>query len=106
MAPAQQSFHAHDLGARQVDFRLVVQLELASRECVSQVVLERYPFGEKRAHFGSKQTTAISSILLRVVHRCVGLRDQHLCSVSVERIHADADARRYEKLLFLGTEWL
>src|SRR6266550_5013186 len=106
MIPTQQRFHPGYARIFEVDFRLVVKLELTPRERVAQVVLERQALWEKGVHFRSEYLETVAASLLRVVHRSVCARDQRLGRGAVQGKETDADAGRNDELLIVHPERL
>ena len=87
MAPPQQCLDVHHRASRQVDDRLVVQLELLVGERGLQLGLERRPLDRSDAHLGTEHAVAALAPSLDRIHDGVGVGDEILGLVA-----ADSDA--------------
>ena len=92
MVPAQQRLEAGDLAARDVDERLVVQLELVGEQRLAQIELEPAALLHLRVHFRLEEVVGAAALGLGAVERHVGVAQQLVGLVAVGRRHGDADA--------------
>ena len=92
MAPAQQRLAAGDLVARQIDQRLVVDLEAAVDQRLAQVALHGEPGLGAGIHVGLEEAIGPPPAGLGAVHRQIGVLDQLVEVGAVLRRQRDADA--------------
>ena len=92
MIPAYQGFEAADFLARQVDDRLVVQLELAGRQRLAQVLLHDAAGLHLQVHRGFEETERAAAVALGAVEREVGVAQQFVGVRSVAGTDRNADA--------------
>ena len=104
MLPANQGFHAGDAAAAQVDDRLIVQHELFALERAPQAGLEHRVLERRSGRFVRVELVGVLALLLRPVHRDVGVLQQCRRVGCVVRIDADADAAGHEQLVAVHLE--
>ena len=92
MAPADQRLEAADLVAREIDDRLVVQLELAGRQRLAQVVLHGAARLHLRVHLRLEEAEGAAPVALGAIERQIGVADQLVGAQPVGRADGDADA--------------
>ncbi|OIQ76602.1 hypothetical protein GALL_417180 [mine drainage metagenome] len=80
VVPAQQGLGPDD-GARAVELRLVVQLELAELDGLAQLRLQRGAPGQLDLHALFEEAQRIASVLLGAIHREVGVHQDRLGGV-------------------------
>ena len=90
MAPAQQRLGAAHAAARDVDFRLVVQFELAVADRVAQVGFEREALFFGLAHLLAIEAERAVRDAARGAHRSLGAAQEQVERCAVAREHADA----------------
>ena len=78
--------------AREIDDRLVVQLELAGRQRLAQVVLQRAPRLHLRVHLRLEEAVGAAAVALGAIEREVGVAHQLVGARAVGRADGDADA--------------
>ena len=99
MVPADQGLEAADLVALEIDDRLVVELELAGRQRLAQVVLQGAPRLHLRVHLRLEEAEGAAAVALGAVERQVGVAHQLVGLVAVRRADGDADAGADHHLL-------
>ena len=92
MIPAYQGFEAADFLAREVDDRLVVQLELAGRQRLAQVLLHDAAGLHLQVHRGLEEAERAAAVALGAVEREVGVAQQFVGARSVAGTDRNADA--------------
>ena len=92
MAPADEGLDAADLVGPEIDDGLVVQLELAGRKRLAQVVLHGAPHLHLRVHLRPEEAVGAAPVALGAVERQVGVADQLVGARAVRRADGDADA--------------
>ena len=102
--PADQCFGSDDAAVPQVDLRLVDQMELIIVGGATQVRLHAQPLLLRLRQRRRERLPAVADASLAVVHRGVGVLDQHLRLVAVVRRSRDADTRGDGEFLVLETE--
>ena len=85
MVPADQRLEAADLVAREIDDGLVVQLELAGRQRLAQVVLQRAARLHLRVHLRLEEAVGAAAVALGAVERQIGVPDQLVGARPVRR---------------------
>ena len=95
VAPAHQGFDAADPAARDIDLRLIMQLQLPPRDRGPQCVLELDALGRLASHRRRVELEALSAARLDPVLGDVGVAQQRVEIVPVPRKHAGSDAQRY-----------
>jgi hypothetical protein len=99
IVPAQQRLHAHHLAPGQRHQRLVVELELAVLERPAQADLElRMPLGARR-HVVREALEIVAAFALGEMHGEIGVAQQGVGVLVVDRVDRQADARRKIKLV-------
>ena len=99
MAPAHQCLRRHRLGRAGIHDRLVVDLELLPLERPAQRVLQGQPLERGGVHRARVGLVAVPALLLRLVHRGVGVHQERVEILPVERVDRDPDARVHEDLV-------
>ena len=94
-----QRLHAADLVALEIDDGLVVELELAGRQGVAQVVLHEVARLHLRIHLRPEEAIGAAPVGLGAVERQVGVPDQLVGGEAVRGPHGDADAGADHHLL-------
>ena len=92
MIPAYQGLEAADFLARQVDDRLVVQLEFACRQRLAQVLLHDAAGLHLQVHHGFEEAERAAAVALGAVEREVGVAQQFVGVRSVAGADRNADA--------------
>ena len=92
MIPAYQGLEAADFLARQVDHRLVVQLEFACRQRLAQVLLHDAAGLHLQVHHGFEEAERAAAVALGAVEREVGVAQQFVGVRSVAGADRNADA--------------
>ena len=92
VAPAQEGLETGESTLGQRHLRLVVQLELTVLQAAPQLALEDEPLEGHRVHRLGVELVVVSAPILGVVHRCIGIAQQGLDVVPIERARRDADA--------------
>src|SRR5215213_413733 len=99
MLPAYECFHSHEMKATDVHLGLVVNNELRTLECRSQIAFE-YELSEcTRGPARSVEMKVVTTLHLRAIERGAGVLQQSGSVASVVRIQTDADTGRDEDLL-------
>ncbi len=93
MVPAQQRLGTGQAAVAPIDFRLVVQRQLAAVHRMAQVVLKAERLERTPVHVGFEDREDIAAGLFRGVHRRVGPRDQFIARTVLGE-HDDADRGR------------
>ena len=75
--PAQQRFHAHHAPRTQVDDRLVVEAQLAGFDGAAKLAVELKAVGRLLEHEMVESLHPVLALLLRCVHRRVGIAQHH-----------------------------
>ena len=99
MIPAYKRFHADNLSAPDIQFRLVVQHQLPAFHSLVEIVLQGQPLKRRGIHGLGVKLEVIFPLLFGVIHRDVGVLEQCLNVFAVRREEGNADARRDEHLL-------
>ena len=99
MIPADEGLEAADFVARQIDDRLVVQLELAGRQRLAQVLLHDAAGLHLQVHLGFEEAERAASVALGAVEREVGVAQQLVGARTVAGADRDADADADDGLL-------
>ena len=102
MRPPHERFGADDGSRPQVEDRLVVQHELVALERAAQLRLELETLRDLVDHRVVEEAPARLSVLLRLVHRGVGVAEQHHRIGVLGRValHGDdADAHREHRVV-------
>ena len=68
-----EGLEAADVVAREIDDRLVVQLELAGRQRLAQVALQRAPHLHLRVHLRLEEAVGAAPVALGAIEREVGV---------------------------------
>ena len=92
MPPPQQRFETADFIAVQVDERLVVQLELAVGETLSEIELEDAARLDLAIHLGLEEMRGAATFGLGAIESHVGVAQQRVGAVAVAGGKRDADA--------------
>ena len=92
MAPADQRFRAAYAIGGNIDFRLIVELELTFLDRVSKLAFESQIVIRSAAHFRRIESISAATRFLRVAHRCRRTAQQQIECFAIERERADADA--------------
>ena len=102
MVPAQQCFDAADHAAHAIDLRLVVKLQFAAFDRLTQVADQVELVGGALVHVRREQCVGASSGALGCLHGGVGVREQ-LVGLALIRIDHDADrhADLYPPLVYM-----
>ncbi len=100
-APAQQRFRTDDAAVAQVDLRLIEHDQLVALQRTAQLALQHQPLDRGRVHLRRIEGEAVAAVLLRVVHRRVGVADQVDHVLRVLRTERDTDARGQEHFLLI-----
>ena len=99
MIPAYQGFEAADFLARQIDDRLVVQLELTGRQRLAQVLLHDAAGLHLQVHRGFEEAERAASVAFGAVEREVGVAQQLVGARTVAGADRNADADADDGLL-------
>ena len=97
VVPADQRFDREDAPRAQVDLRLIVQDELATRDGVSQFLLQQEFLVDLGVQLGRVELEIVAADFLGAVHRRVGVGEQRLGVRAVVGIVGDAQAARHAK---------
>ena len=73
MPPADQRLGALDATGRDIHLRLVMQLELALRQCRAQAAFQLEPLAREGVHGGREELEGVAAFFLCVIHRRVGV---------------------------------
>ena len=91
MLPTHQRLEADDLAA-DLGLRLVMQDELAARDCRAQLLLDRAPLPQALVHAGLEKADRAAALGLGAIERGVGIADERPGIGPVGRKNRDADA--------------
>ena len=97
MLPADECLGAPDLAGHDVHLWLIVQQELATLERMPQAGFEGQTALGACVHLGGIEAKAVAAMVFGVEHGGVGIAQQLVAGVIVERKEGDTDARRYEQ---------
>jgi hypothetical protein len=92
MIPAYQGLEAADFLARQVDDRLIVQLEFACRQRLAQILFHDAAGLHLQVHHGFEEAECAAAVALGAVEREVGVAQQFVGVRSVAGTDRNADA--------------
>src|SRR3569623_1790637 len=92
VAPAQQGLETGDVPRREIDLRLVVMTELLALQRAAQAGVEAEPLERLHAHVRGIILIGAAALILRAIHRDVGVLEQGVGVVAVLWIDAHADA--------------
>ena len=106
MVPADQRLEAADLAARDLDDRLVIQLEFVGDERLAQVELQAPALLHLRVHFRLEEVVGAAAFRLGAIERHVGVAQELVGLVAVGRRHGDADAGADDHLMAVDFERL
>src|SRR3954471_7545244 len=106
MAPADQRFDAASIERVGIDDRLVMQLELITRDRPAHVILELAALARRRLHSGLEQTVAVASERFGPVEGEIGILEQRIRIGSILRRERDADTGLDRESPVLKIIWL
>ena len=106
MIPADQGLEAADLVARQIDHRLVVELEFAGRQRLAQILLHDAAGLHLQVHRGLEEAESAAAVAFGAVQREVGVAQQLVGGQAVARADRDADAGADHGLMAVDVEGL
>jgi hypothetical protein len=92
MNPTQQRLDSRDVSGRDIDFGLVMKLELIEFEGIAQLCFEREPLERLSSGFLGEEAEVVLSILLGKIHRHIGVLRQGVFVYAVFRKNGDPDA--------------
>src|SRR5580692_5252769 len=92
VTPAYQRLDARDLAGPKVDLWLVVQQKLILRDGTAQVALENLSIARTPVHVSCIEQLAVATTVLRMVHRNIGILQQHLCIQAIIGKSRNSDA--------------
>src|SRR5487761_1560470 len=93
MLPAHERLETHDRTGDQVEDRLVVDAQLLGQHRSSHVVLELETLHDRDMHLVPELLDAVLTLLLRQVHREVGVAQELIAGVT-RQTESDADTHR------------
>jgi hypothetical protein len=99
MMPAQQRLGADHRPRREIDLRLVVELELLARQGLVQILLERLALAQLAVHRALEEAERLHALALGPDERQTGLLEQLLRIARTGRADRDADARPHMRRL-------
>src|SRR6266700_6196461 len=106
MPPAQQGFEPRDFICVQFHERLVENLELAKRKCLSQIELKRTSGLHPGVHLLLEEPVHASSILFRAIKRHVSVLQETIDVIAVTGRERNAYARADDDLVAVDLIWL
>ena len=92
VTPAHERLEAAHVIAGELEEGLVVELELACRQRLAQVALQRAAHLHLRVHLVLEEAVGAAAVGLGAVECEIGVADELVGRRSVERAHGDADA--------------
>ena len=92
MPPPKERFHAGDAAGLNIDFRLIVHLELATIQRPSDARYQSQTLQGASIHFVVVKLIEVPSVLFGPEHRCAGVANQGVRLVRVVFGESDADA--------------
>ena len=101
--PTQEGFGAHDLARVERHLGLELHDELVVVERAPQIAFDLQPFHHVRRRARVEELPAPAALLLREIHRQVGLLQEVGRAVLAAR-ERDADARRHEQIVTIDHE--
>ena len=93
MIPTQQCLDAGNKSRRHVKFRLVVQEQFITVQCLAQIRFQLQPFHGLRLDLAGEETEIVLALLLRGVHCDVGMLCKCLGIAAIRRKQGNTDAR-------------
>ena len=94
MLPAQQRLDAGDAAAGAIDLWLVMQEQLGFVERAPQPRLQDHVPDRPFSHGGAVELTAVAAGRLGDIHRGIGVSQQGVDAVAVNRGEGNTDAKR------------
>src|SRR5690606_34581328 len=102
VVPPEERLRADESARRELDARLITQLEPILFERKTKTVLDLQALDRSGVHLLGVVRIRRLPLLLRVVHRRIGVADQLVARLTVVGIRRDADARRDDEVALLG----
>ena len=99
MPPAHQRLVAGEPAAAEIELRLIVEIKLVLAQRVAEIVLQPAPFLQGRVHGRLEEAESVAAVLLGAIEREVGVLEQRVGGLTVERADGDADAGRGRHLV-------
>src|SRR6516164_2370803 len=105
MPPAQQRFKPGDAVARDVDQRLIMQLEFAVGECAAKIEFHVAALLRLTVHFALEETMHAAAIFLRAVQSEIGVAHQLLTALAVTGRQRNPDGSADHHLVAVEIIW-
>ena len=104
MTPTEQRLRSDDPPRGKVHLGLILDKELAARDCMAQTVLQRHPLQRLGIQVRGKEAPAASAILLGTAQRQIGFLQQAFRVRAMLREQADPDAAGRTQRVSLNPE--
>ena len=103
-APAQQRLGADHAAGAQIHLGLIQDHQFVALQRAPQLALQHQPLDRRGIHAGHVERAGIAAVLLRVIHRRIGIADQIDHVLRIVGADGDADAGGQVHLLLVHVE--
>ena len=105
MVPPDQRLETDNPAGRELDLRLVIELELVALQRMPQIAFRGDAFPNLPVELGDVKAVLVAPLVLGAIEREVGLRHHVVGVLDLLGIGDDADARRRVHLIAVEHEW-
>ena len=99
MGPAHERLEADHPAAADLDLRLVDEVQLGRIDGPAQIVLEANPLGRIAVQDAVEEAERVAPLRLCPIERHVGMAEQRVSILGIDRIEADPQARGHPQLV-------